>query len=197
MRGNVDLEPALDRDPAEADRGAAEAERITRAGRPLAERERDGEVVDLLRRSQHPPGLGVRQRAVRRVRKVLLLDRRAHALRKPRQARVLRADVPFEVGELADELSSLVGLGQTCGLARGLAAALLPHERLQALGLVREAARTRDVRDRSQLAGQRLDAFDDVALEGEMGICEPSFEDALVAGDDYLGIAAVRDEGEA
>ena len=196
QRTDVDLEPALDRDPAEADRRPPKAVRVTGAGRPLAEREGDGEVVDLLCGRQHAPGLGLRDRPVRRVGQVLLLDRRAHALREPREARVLGADVPLEVGELADELRGLVGLGQPSGLARDVAAPLLGDQRLEPSRLVREAARAGDERDRAQLAGKLLDPLADVAFEREVRVCEPSFEDTLVAGDDHLGIAAVGHEGE-
>ena len=77
------------------------------------------------------PRLGVRQRPVGRVREVLLLDRRADALREAGEAGVLRADVALEVRELAHELRGLVGLRQARGLARGLAAAQHVDELLE------------------------------------------------------------------
>ena len=74
-RADVDREPALDGEPAQADRRPAQPVRVAGARRPLTERERDREVVDLLRRSEHAPRLGVRQRPAGRVGQVLLLDR--------------------------------------------------------------------------------------------------------------------------
>ena len=91
--------------------------RVARAGRSLAECEGHGEVVDLLGRRQHAPLLRVRQRALGRVRKVLLLDPGAHTLGKAGEPRVLGADVTFQVGELPHELGGLVRLGQSRGLA--------------------------------------------------------------------------------
>ena len=194
---DVDLEPALDRDPAQADRRAAEPVRVAGAGRPLPKCEGDGQVVDLLGRRQHPPRLRMRERPVGRVGKVLLFDRRAHSFRESCEPSVLGADVTLEVGKLPDELGGLVGLGQPRSLARGLAAALLADEGLEPRGLVRQAPCACDERDRSQLGGQRLDPLVDVALEREVRVLEPSFEYALVAGDDHIGLAAVGDEGEA
>src|SRR5262249_32290674 len=49
--------------------------------------------------------------------KVLPLDRLAARFRVAGEPGVLRADVALEVGELADELRRLVGLGEPCRLA--------------------------------------------------------------------------------
>ena len=157
--GDVDREPALEREPAEADRRPAQPVRVARARRPLAERERDGEVVELVGGREHAARLGRRQRAAGGVRQVLLLDRRAHRLGVAGEPRVLGADVALELGELAHELGGLVGLREPRRLARA------PRRR-RARRRARRAARVlsandagaRDERDRAELAGEPLDA---------------------------------------
>ena len=60
----LEREPALDREPAEADRRAAEPVRVAGAARLVPELEGDREVVDLVRGGEQAPGLGGRQRRV-------------------------------------------------------------------------------------------------------------------------------------
>ena len=127
-RPDVDAEPALDRQAAQPDRSTPEPVRVARARRPLAERERDGEVVDLLGRREHAPRLGLGQRTVGRVRQVLLVDRGADRLGEAGEACVLGPDVTLEVRELAHELGGLVGLRQAGRFMRGLPATLLGDE---------------------------------------------------------------------
>ena len=120
--GGVELEIALQREAAHADRGAPEAVGVAGAGRPLAEREGHSQAVDLVCGGEHAAGLGLRERAAGRTGKVLLVHRGADRLREACEPRILGADVPLEIGELADELGSLVGLGEPGRLAGGIAA---------------------------------------------------------------------------
>ena len=114
---DVDRERAREREPAEADRRPAQPVRVAGARSALAERERDGEVVDPLGDCQHSAGLRLRQRAAGGVGEVLLLDRPAHGLRIAGEAGVLGADVALELRELPNELGGLVGLGEARSLA--------------------------------------------------------------------------------
>ena len=75
-RGRVDLEPTLEREPAEADRRAPEAVGIARAGRPPPELERDGERVQLVGRGKDLARFRPGERSAARIRQVVLLDRR-------------------------------------------------------------------------------------------------------------------------
>ena len=158
-----DLEPqlALERQPAQADRRAPQRVRVARAGRPLAERERNRQRVHLVGGGQSLAGLGRRQRPARRIREVLLLDRGRDPLREARQTRVLAADVALQLGELADELGGLVGLREPRRLARRVAAAERVDQVEQPVALVGECARTADEDDRAEPLVQALDADGD------------------------------------
>ena len=116
-------QPALQRQPAEPDRGTAQPVGIARASRPVPEREGHGKGVELVRRREHLPGLGLRQGPARRIRQVLLVDRGADGLRVAGEARVLGADVTLEIGKLAHELGCLVGLREPGRLVRCLSPA--------------------------------------------------------------------------
>ena len=128
---------------------------IARARRPLPEPERDVERVDLVRGREHAAGLGRRQRRVRRVGQVLLVDRGADGLGIAGEPRVLGADVTLELGELAHELGRLVGLREPRRLERRLAAAERLDELRQPLGLVRERAGALEERDRAEPLRER------------------------------------------
>ena len=110
-----------------------------------------------------------------------VVDGSRNGLRKAREARVLRADVALEVGELAHELGSLVGLGEAGCLAGGLPAPERLDERFEPSDLVpKDPAPATNV-IRAELLRQSLDALRDVALEGEGRVLEPPLEHGLVA----------------
>ncbi len=111
---------ALGREPAETDRGPPQPVGIARAGGLVPEPERDVQRVDLVRRRQDTPRLRLRERSVRRVRQVLLVDRSRDRLRVTGEPRVLGADVTLELRELTNELGRLVRLGQSRSLERRL-----------------------------------------------------------------------------
>ena len=163
----------------------------------MAERERGLERVELVRRREHLPRLGLRQRAARRVRQVLLLDRGDHRFGIAGQPRVLGPDVPLEIGKLAHELRGLVGLRQARSLQRRLAAAELARQPAQAVGLVGEGARPLEEGDRAEVLGKLVDPAADVPLEREARVVEPALEHVLVPGEHELRIAAVGHEGKA
>ncbi len=195
--GDVQFEIPLEREPAEPDGGAAKAVGVARARRPLAEREGNGEAVDLVHGGEHAPRLGLGERATGRIGEVLLVDCGADRLREAGEARVLRADVAFQVGKLADELGCLVGLRKPRSLAGGLACAEEVSEGDEPLDLVAVCARSRHEGDPRRFLGETLDSLRDVALEGEGRVFQAPFEHGLVAGDHRLRIAAVGHEREA
>ena len=184
-------------EPAEPDRRAPQRERVARAGRALAEPEDRHEPVELVRRGEDP-AVGARgQRRVGGVGKVLLVDRPHDLVGPAGEARVLGADVPLEVGELADELGRLVGLRQPRRLdpVRPRPEAL--DEVDEPLRLVGERAGAGDVGDRPELRRERVDPLRDVAVEREAGVVEAVLEHRDVAGEDGRRVAAVGDDGEA
>ena len=86
---------------AQADRSAAQAVRVSRAGRPFAESERHGQVVDLVGCREHASPFRLRQRRLAPSGEVVLVDRGRDCLGIARPGGVLRADVTFEIGKLA------------------------------------------------------------------------------------------------
>ena len=105
--------------------------------------------------------------------------------------------MPFQLGELSDELRCLVRLGETSRLERRLTAAECLDELRQALRLVGERPGAREERDRSQVFRQRVDADLHVALERERRVLEPPLDDVLDPRANRLRLAAVGDEREA
>ena len=190
-------EAALDREPAEPDRRAPQAVRVARAGRPVAERERDGRACRACRRPRAPcppPSAA----AARRPRPAGTAPR---SRRRPppgsrRAARTRRRCGPRGPGTRARARTP----GRPSRAARPRASPRRRRARRRAaqpLGLVGERARAREERDRAEPLGEPLDADRDVALEREARVLEPPLEHALVPGSHELGVAAVRDEREA
>ena len=140
LAAELDRNAALDRKPAEADRGTAKPVRVARARRLEPARERGLQVVELVRRGQDPARLRVGQRRLGAVGQVLLLDCPAHRFGPPCQARVLGADVALELRELPHQLRRLVGLRELRRLPSRVAAAELLDERHEPFRLVRERA---------------------------------------------------------
>ena len=99
-RLHVDLEPALDREPAQADRRAAQAERVARAGRALCpSANATARLSTLSAAASTRPASVCGSGAVGRVRQVLLLDRRADRLGDSRPgARTRRRCGPRDPG---------------------------------------------------------------------------------------------------
>ena len=110
--------PAFGRKPAQPDRRAAQPERVARPGRALAEPERDAQRVELVGSREHRTGRDSRQRAAGAVRQILLVDRLHDVLAVAGEPRVGRADVAFELAELAHELGRLIGLRELRRLDR-------------------------------------------------------------------------------
>ena len=108
--------------PVEADRGAPEAVRVAGAGRAVASPNETLSESILSAAERTRPVSVLRQRRVRGVGQVLLVDRGADRLRVAGEPRVLRADVALELRELAHQLGRLVGLCKPRSLERGLSA---------------------------------------------------------------------------
>ncbi len=114
-----------------------------------------------------------------------------------REARVLRADLALEIGELAHELGSLIRLGEPCGLPRHLAAAESLDELDEACRLVRKAPGSGDEGDRAELLRERVDALRNISIEREARVVEPVLEDGGIAGENRLRLTTVGDDREA
>ncbi len=158
----------------------------------MAQRERDGERVDLVRRREHAAGLRLRERRVGTIRQVVLLDRAAHGLGVAGQPRVLRADDALQLGKLAYELRGLVGFREPRRLAGIVSACQLLDELAEPLRLVGKRTAAFDERDPLEPSRELLDADRHVAIEGERRVLEPRVEHPRVAGASDLHVAAGR-----
>ena len=163
----------------------------------MSERERDGERVDLVRCCEHAARLGLRQRPARGIGEVLLGNGRADCVRVAGEPRVLRADLPLEVRELAHELRSLVRFREARGFERRVASPQPVDERDEPLRLVGEAASLGEVHDRPEPAGELVDARVHVPFEREARVVQPSLQDVLVPPPHDVRVSPVRDEREA
>ena len=188
---------ALGREPAETDCGPPEPVGIARAGGLVPEPERDVQRVDLVRRREDTPRLCLRERSVRRIRQVLLVDRSRDRLRVTGEPRVLGADVTLELRELANELGRLIRLGQSRSLERRLTTTERLDELRKPPRLVGIASAAGEERDRTEPLRETVEPHLEVTLERERRVLQPPTDDVLETAAHRLRVSAVRDEGKA
>ena len=196
---------ARDRDRDDAERGAAEAVGILRAGGRDSQEEEAGERVESVR-EREDRARGLARRVVRgRGRAVLVVDGLPDRVGMALAARVDPAHDPLQIRELLDQLRRQVRLRQQARGAHRLDEVRAPDADRDRLGEVLDARRLRAIaaepvleRQLLELRQARLEAVPHVVVEEEPRVGEPRVQHPLAAlGDEALAVVGVvhdRDE---
>ena len=130
-----EIELAFDQNLDHALRGAAQRERIARAGGDQADAEAAAQGIELIGERHDLPGAVARNRIFHADRLVVIVDRLPDGFGLALRARIEAADDALQFGELLDQLGGEIALEQLRGALRVAIAAEFGSERDDALGL--------------------------------------------------------------